>query len=229
MMRILVLYSSKNTHGNDAVGAFIPQAMRFAKSRRAVGDVVDLVPFDPTIADRATRRARFLSLIEAAEPFDAFVYFGHGLRTGLPSAGFTLATLPALVSALRAKSRTKRLIVTLYACSTANTPLRGGVDGDGGFADRLRDLLSLGGVSGWIDAHTVAGHTTINRMTRRFYMDGKTEGVGGGWIVAMGSPEWRAWGAALKSDESFRFGFPYMTETDIVAHLAQKSSTAEGR
>ena len=88
-MRILALYASKNAHGNDARGAFIPQATLFARARRAAGDEVELVPFDPTIADRARRRAAFLALIEQAKPFDAIAYFGHGLRTGLPSAGFT--------------------------------------------------------------------------------------------------------------------------------------------
>lgn len=220
-MRILSLYASKNQHGNDATGAFIPQAIGFAKARRAAGDVVEHVPFDPTIVDRAARRRAFLGAIEAAQPFDALVYFGHGLRTGLPSAGITMATLPALVAAIRRKA-SKRLIVTLYACSTAGAPGRDRdkLEGDGGFADELRDALSVAGHVGWIDAHTVAGHTTVNRMTRRFYLDGVARGTGGAWLVAPGSPEWAAWGRALKADPSFRFGFPFLTASELHARLA---------
>lgn len=221
-MRILVLYASKNTpgHGNDAGGAFIPQAQVFAKARRAAGDTVELVPFDNLMGNG--RRDAFLKLISQAAPFDALAYFGHGLRTGLPSAGVTFASDLKLAEVIHAKAA-KNLRVILYACSTAGAPGadRDRLDGDGGFADRLRDALSKLGHVGWIDAHTIAGHTTINRYTRRFYMDGEAEGTGGTWIVAPGSPEWGAWGDALKNDQAFRMGFPFMAESEIHKRLAQ--------
>lgn len=222
-MRILALYAAKNAHGNDATGAFVPQSIRFERARKAAGDTVVRVGFDPTIPDRAARRRAFLDAIRGAGKVDAVVYFGHGLRTGLPSAGLTTATLGQLVDALH-EALPSRAIVTLYACSTAGAPGRDRdkLDGDGGFADLLRDRLSELGHTGWIDAHTVAGHTTINRMTRRFYLDGKAAGTGGAWLVAPGSPEWRAWGDALKGDESFRFSFPYLTATEIHARLAAR-------
>ena len=219
-MRNLALYASVNAHGNDAKGAFIPQATLFAKHHRAAGHVVELVPFDPTIAVRAKRRAAFLAIIAASSSFDAIVYFGHGLRTGLPSAGFTLEQIDELAGAIHAKA-SKRLIVTLYACSTAGAigRDRDKLEGDGGFADELRDRLSVLGHTGWIDAHTTAAHTTINLYTRRFYLDGIAKATGGAFIVAPGSPEWKSWHGALKTDAPFRFGFPFMTATDILAHL----------
>jgi len=80
-VKILALYASKNAHGNDARGAFIPQATLFARHRRAAGDDVELVPFDPTIPVRAKRRAAFLALIAASTGFDALAYFGRGTST----------------------------------------------------------------------------------------------------------------------------------------------------
>ena len=219
-MKILAIHASKDTpnHLHDAVGAFIPEAIGFQKARTAVGDVVDREPFDNSLEDYSARRAAVLTLIRKAAPFDAFAYFGHGLRTGLPSAGFSLQTIGPLVDALHA-AMPKDVRIVFYACSTANSP-NGGVDGDGGFADELRDRLSLLGHTGWLDAHVVPGHTTINRMTRRFYLDGLARGTGGTWLVAPGSPEWAAWGRELEDDKPLRFGFPFMTSTEVHAKLA---------
>lgn len=217
-MRILSLYSSVNVHGNDARGAFVPQAIRFKKVREAMGDTVESLPFDPT---SKTVAADVLKMIANAQPFDAFIYFGHGTRRGLPSASMSFASIPKLSAALIAKAIGQKLFVVLYACSTANSPDAKAVEtGDGGFADQLRDALSLGGVRGWVDAHTIAGHTTINRFTRRFHMDGKAAGIGGTWLVAPGSTLWKAWGDLLKKDEGFRFGFPFLDEAGVAKRLA---------
>lgn len=217
-MRILSLYSSVNVHGNDAKGAFIPQAVRFKRVREAMGDTVESLPFDPTSKNVS---ADVLKMITNAQPFDAFIYFGHGTRRGLPSASMGYTSVGKLSAALASKAIGKRLVVVLYACSTANTPDAKAVDtGDGGFADQLRDALSVLGVRGWVDAHTVAGHTTVNRYTRRFDMDGKGPGIGGSWLVAPGSTLWKAWGDKLKSDEGFRFGFPFLDVAGVVARLA---------
>lgn len=216
-MRILALNATKNTDKPDAQGAFIPQSEGFAKYRRAHGDIVESVGFDNLLPD-VKRRGAFVDAIRNASKFDALVYFGHGTRRGLPSAGFTLATIDALVDAINARAA-ENLIIALYACSTANTPIAGGVDGDGGFADVLRDKLSTLGHKGWIDAHTIAGHATINRYSRRFYLSGDGPGTGGTWLIAPGSPEWGAWGELLKSDRDLRFGFPFMTEGELHARL----------
>jgi hypothetical protein len=224
-MKILALYASKNTTKPDATGAFIPQAQVFAKARRAAGDTVTLVPFDNLLPPRARFQA-FCDILRNAETYDALAYFGHGTRRGLPSAGVTMGDITKLADAIHAKAA-PHVIVTLYACSAANTPVVDnrktadfeGIDGDGGCADILRDNLSAKGHTGWIDAHTVAGHATINRYTRRFYMNGQSGGTGGTWLVAPGSPEWDSWGDLLRNDRSLRFGFPYMTEKQLHERL----------
>ncbi len=204
-MKILAIYASKNQHGNDATGAFHPQAVGFAKHRRAAGDEVELVPFDPTISDRAARRRAFCDLVRSAKPFDALAYFGHGLRTGLPSAGFRLDSIGELVDAIHARA-SKRVIVVLYACSAGESPTKA-PHGEGGFADVLRDRLAALGHSGWIDAHTVAGHTTTNPLVRRFDLGGGP----GEWVVVPQSEGWRTWCALLRENRTVRFGFPFMT------------------
>jgi hypothetical protein len=217
-MKILALHATKNTNGeNDAGGAFIPQATVFARARRAAGDTVTVVGFDNLLPGPARFRA-FCDLLRAADTYDALAYFGHGTRRGLPSAGVTMDLIWALGDAIHVKAA-PHVIVTLYACSAANSPVKDNIDGDGGCADLLRDNLSIKGHTGWIDAHTVAGHTTINRMTRRFYMNGQSGGTGGTWLVAPGSPEWDSWGDALRNDHSLRFGFPYMTEKQLHERL----------
>lgn len=230
MKKILSLYASKNKGASrDASGAFIPQAKVFRQTREAAGDLVISVPFDNGSMFPGARRKAFLGAIDAgrsllrslhqAERFDAIAYFGHGLRTGMPSAGFGTLSLGPLVQALHAALEQEARVV-LYACSMAEAPAAGkGIDGDGGYADLIRDQLSVLGHTGWVDGHTIAGHATINRYTRRFYMDGRAPATGGTWLVAPGSPEWREWGNDLKHEHTFRFGFPFMSETEIHAHL----------
>lgn len=225
-LRIVALYAGHNEHGNDAGGAFIPQARGFARVRTLAGDRVELRAFDNR-GPAASRRRAFLRELEGAceaagGRIDALAYFGHGLRRSLPSAGLAAARIGELAAPLHLYGA-PRLVVVLYACSAAAGPrdVRGVVEtGDGGYADTLRDALATFGHVGHVDAHTVAGHTTINRYTRRFHMDGKGPGIGGTWLVAPGSPHWPAWGAALKSDHGLRFGFPFMDEAALFRRLA---------
>lgn len=220
-MNILVLHASKNSanHGNDAGGAFIPEAINFNKHRTTLGDKVTVVPYDNNLP-QGKRLESFLKLIEDAEPFDAFVYLGHGLRNGLPSAGVTQASRKRFTDLLVKKSKSKtKLIVTLFACSTAETTT-GQPGGEGGFADKVRDDLVVAGFTeGWIDAHPVPGHATQNSKVRRFYVSTEEASKGGTWLVAPGSPEFPKWKEKLNSkwrDDPFRFDFPYMTATQIL-------------
>jgi len=52
---------------------------------------------------------------------------------------------------------------------------------------------------------------------RRFWCDGEAAGTGGDWLVAPGSPKWRAWIRALKGD--MRWRFPWLTPAEIDAAL----------
>jgi hypothetical protein len=225
--RICAFYAHVDKPGSkDATGAFVPQALRFAKRRRQAGDLVALFPFENADPSMARRRQSITDGIRNAAqkdgPFDAFVYFGHGLRRSLPSGGFDLITLPDLAKAMIASaSSAKNLVITLFACSTGEAPGKG-LDGDGGLADILRDMLSERGYTGWVDAHTNAAHTTENPYARRFVMDGKGAAVGGQWIVEPRTELWPEWRRRLDDDEVFRFAFPYMSVDEIRRALAKK-------
>ena len=223
-MNILVLHASENTDKPDATGAFIPEAINFAKHRTSKGDVVQVIPYKNNLP-KAKRFTEFLKLIENANDFDTFVYFGHGLRTGLPSAGITQANRKQFTDLLMKKSKNKKkLIVTLYACSAGETTTAQPA-GEGGFADKMRDdFVDNGYVDGWIDAHTVAAHATQNPYLRRFYLSKEQEAYGGSWLVPPGSPEFSVWRKRLNEKwktDPFRFDFVYMNAADVLAGCAK--------
>jgi hypothetical protein len=212
-MDILVVHNTQNTHGNDASGAFIPEAVNFKKYRATLGDRVTLVGFD-NLLPKAARTAAFLRIVAEAAPFHAFVYLGHGLRNSLSSANIAGPNRTKLAKLLATKAIDKsRLYVTLYACSTGETTTKQ-ADGEGGFADRLRDdLVDLGITGGWVDGHTCAAHATQNPYLRRFAIDAAEKDGGGDWVVDPKSAEWPRWRERLNAkwrDDPFRFVMPYM-------------------
>jgi len=220
-VHILAIHNTKNTvprHQHDADGAFLPESFNFCKYRQGQGDVVQRIGFD-NMAPSDVKRAQFFSIIENADPFDAFAYFGHGLRTSLSSAGIDMAHRRHLCDLLAKKAVSKLLYVTLFACSTGETTTKE-EEGEGGFADRLRDdLTARGFVGGWVDGHTVAAHTTQNPKVRRFLMD-PADTTGGDWLVDPASAEYRKWNARLHAkwrDDPFRFRFPYLDTAAVRA------------
>jgi len=224
-MNILVLHASKDSTKPDATGAFIPESINFTKHRESLGDVVQNIGFDNTLP-QAKRVKEFLKLIENADDFDAFVYIGHGLRTSLPSCGVTMANRKQFTDLLFKKSKSKtKLFVTLFACSAAETMTKQ-LDGEGGMADKIRDdLVALGVVNGWCDAHPTPGHTTQNSLVKRFYFSIEEKDKGAQYIIPPGSPEFSVWRKKLNSkwrDDPFRFDFPYMSSTEIHTELAKK-------
>jgi len=224
-MNILVLHASENSHGNDAKGAFIPESVFLNRTRTEAGDKVQVFPFKNSLAG-PKRFEEFCKLIDQAEPFDAFVYLGHGLRNSLPSANVTQANRKKFTDLLVKKAKNKKkLIVTLFACSTAETTT-GQPGGEGGFADKVRDdLVAAGFTQGWIDAHPVPGHATQNSLVKRFYISADEAAKGGSWIVAPGSPEFSKWKQRLNSPykkDPFRFMFPYLTATEILNECQNK-------
>lgn len=219
-MQIFCIYNSQNTpgHGKDADGAFIPEALNFAKYHQSKGHTIELVPFK-NMLPKAQRPKAFMDLVRAARPFDAFVYLGHGLRNSLSSPCIGQQLRPELTKILRAKAVSKRLIVTLYACSTAETTSGEG-EGEGGFADKVRDDLVAAGFSGWVDGHTVPGHATQNSRVRRFVCAPELAEHGGEWLVEPGSPEFARWKARLGAkwrQDPFRFDFPFMSADEVRA------------
>lgn len=217
-MRALILHPLHNTGTKrDATGAFIPEARAYAKHLTdAYMDVVgvDVVGFDNR-APKLARRRQVEAAIRSATN-GTVALFCHGLARGIQT-GHDLAHVSTLAEALAASAGpSKRLVVTLYACDAADSPSNG-PGGDGGFADALRDALSERGITGHVDAHVTTGHTTRNPYVRRFWCDGQAAGTGGDWLVAPGSPKWRAWVRALKGP--MRFRFPWLTPAEIDAAL----------
>ena len=222
-MKILTIHNTKDTpgHEGDARGAFIPEAINFEKFHKRQGNEVERLGFD-NLVPLHERAATFLALLEKAQPFDAFVYLGHGLRTSMSSAQIGPVERPKFVSLLHTKALVKtQLYVTLYACSTGETPRTSkSVNGDDGFADKVRDdLENVGFTGGWVDGHTIAAHATQNPYLRRFEM-GPGSNIGGEWLIEPKSSLWGRWRERLHSPwrlDPFRFVFPYLTAHDVRA------------
>lgn len=198
MTRALALHATKNTGGkSDASGAFVPEAVHFAKHHACYR-----VGFDNTLGATA-RRAFVEDTIRKHRDLEVVALFCHGLRRSLQT-GHDMQTVARLASAI-ADASGPHVIVALYACSTGAT--------ETGFAATLRDELAERGKTGHVDSHTNAAHTTRNPFVRRFVM-GEREGD---WVVEPGSREWKAWRASLTGDTRFRF--PLMTIEQVRAEL----------
>lgn len=212
-MRVLSLAPLYNSPGKrDATGAFQPEARLFEIALPA-GSVSLNATIDNS-RPAAKMRAEVAARIRGFAP-SVLDFFCHGWRTGV-QFGWSLDSIDTLASVIAEACPTDAPIVALYACSTAS----GGVGGDGGFADQLRDALcQAGAVNCRVDAHDRAGHTTRNPYVRRFEGQGSAVGgQGGQWIVAPGSALWSKWRAALRGD--LRLRFPLMPVSDIHAELA---------
>lgn len=202
-MKVLALHATRNTSKPDATGAFIPEATLFTRMHGGV-----CAGFDNKL-DPARCRADVESKIAACVGLDAIALFCHGHRDSMQT-GHKLAHVNALADVI-ARASASRVVVALYACSTAKEI----TIGRGGFADALRDALSLRGKSGHVDAHTTAGHATRNPNVQRFDMGEDARETVGDWIVDPRSPEWRKWVRELKGD--LRFQFPFMSTDEIRA------------
>lgn len=196
-MKALALAPQFDSPGkHDATGAFRPEAKRFCDFHRLPSDSFKM--FDNRLT-MPRRRAQVAEIIRKAGQFDALAYFGHGQKHSV-QMGFQLVDLdvrnaraedgsvPELANLLcNAGCKT----VVLYACDTGrDLDLDRNDDsadwgGDGGFADRLRDLMSARGPC-VVYAHTSAGHTTHNPLLRCFR---SPAGVGGKMFPQ--SKQWR--------------------------------------
>lgn len=99
---------------------------------------------------------------EPGRMFDALIYFGHGLRSGLPGIAWRRVDVRGIASTLREVLGTTAAVI-LYSCSA------GGEDETGprSFGRLLASAMAEGGfVSGIVWTHTVKGHTTRNRAIR---------------------------------------------------------------
>lgn len=218
-MRALIILPDRNQHLQDWAGAFKPESESFRKMHAIPPD--DVVWIDLS-KPKAARRAQVFAAIAArqkAGPLEVVAFFCHGLRGSLPQFDLGIAHAPELAG-LIASTKAPAVRVALYACSTGGDTSAGGPGGDGGFADALRDSLERAGATQCrVDAHTTAGHATMNPNVRRFEAKGDGMGdVGGRWIVPPGSIQWKAWVAHLRAG-TLRFRFPLMTDEEIRTEL----------
>jgi hypothetical protein len=218
--RGVVFLPDRDSKLKDYTGAFNPESERFAEMYSLPRVKVNIT------RGGAARRAVVLATLEPLKDLEVVAFFTHGLRASLPQMGFDLSNVRELGAAL-AEVLVPHGVVVLYACSTAGG-IGGGVRGEGGFADALRDVISAARPdwTGHIDAHERAAHTTKNALCRRFsHNKGDTKNVGAEWIVAPDEPLFRAWKRnELAGDDGMRFRFPFMSIADIRAEVARDAS-----
>lgn len=224
-MKALAITPDRDNHGNDYTGAFHPESLKFAA---LYGAQLVRSTIDPQLDD-ASRKLSMLAALAALKTsgalFGLVAFFCHGLRYSLPQWGWTVADAKILARALAGIMEPSGSVV-LYACSTAGgfSPARGAPAGEGGFADALRDALSMYGLDGGaVWAHEHAGHTTCNPLVRRF--DILPGALGSEWVVPRDSAAWDAWARTLKREAhkpkegDLRFRFPLMSQATLVAEL----------
>jgi hypothetical protein len=203
----------------DYTKGFRPWAREFASFHGADPDV-DVVAIDCSRKAPAWRARQVLEAIAARSRLTCVAFFCHGLVNRI-QLGFTTAAVPGchvddFARAIAEKTTWGNVVtVPLYACST-------GVDGDGGFADELRDGLCVEGDTYCrVCSHTTAGRADANPNVSRFDgMGSPVGGTGGGWIVAPGSKLWAKWNAALKAKNgTLRWRFPFMSVEEVHREL----------
>lgn len=223
MTRAVIFTGNANTEGKrDYTGAFRPEADRFAALCRARGFDVSTHALDLG-ASKAAQRSSTAAALGLGGGIGLAAWVCHGWRTGI-QLGYSSAQLGELAAALRDGGASEDVTVALYCCSTAAGP---GRDGDGGFADGLRDALCAAGLRRCrVLAHDRAGHTTRNPYAREFVGAGSpVGGTGGTWVVAPGSTLWRPWVRALAGTGDLRFRMALQTTAETHAELVPATTT----
>lgn len=203
-MRGFAFYPTTNMPGRRDAAEFQHEAFVFAELH---GLELRAIPNDQSMSRR--RNAVSSALLSTRVPLDCVAFFCHGWQRGI-QAGYALATVKDLARRIAVAS-TPDVVVPLYACSAA----RGGVGGDGGFADRLRDELCRYGATGCrVYGHTTAGHCTRNPFVRVF--EGPLPAQGGHWVTAPAPPSSTRFKAALQADGStLPYLFPFLGPEEL--------------
>lgn len=209
----LIFAPRYNVKRADATGAFQPEARRFRAHHDLPGSALILI--DNHATDGAMRRAVLAATARTMPSIGITVvaFFCHGTRSRI-QLGFRAADVATLAGAC-ARLGASDVHVALYACSTGSGP---GIDGDGGFADRLRDALCReGAVRCSVLAHVTAGHTARNPFVRIFDGAGSEEGGTGGYMpIKQSDPRWARWVEALRDPaDTLRYDLPLMTQTNF--------------
>lgn len=151
----------------------------------------------------------------------------HGYRNGV-QLGFSIrnaserAATDELLDLLATKCRGD-IVMPLYACSTGSSA-PGESEGEGGFADYLRDgLCSRGLTYCRVDGHTEVADAVSCPHVRRFEGDGgSSAGDGGQWVVDPASELFASWRRALRETD-MKYRFPLMKAAAVRAELETAS------
>lgn len=221
--RTLVFAPLRDTKGkHDATGAFQPEAKRFltrhglpTRNLVLVDNARSKQAMREQVLDRIAAARRCTSAILGEDR--GVVFFCHGWRKGM-QFGFDIATASLLAQAVKDFAG-DHAVVMFYSCSVGTGP---GMNGDGGFADAMRDeLCRAGAVWCSVTGHYTAGHCTMNPYANRFVgLGSKAGGIGGFTLVSRSNrPLWARWRAALKTD--FRFDYPFLSAENILDYLGR--------
>lgn len=193
---------------NDATGAFQPGMAIYKKLYEGMGKQVVTFKFDNT-APGKTRRQSILDAMQrncGGVWYDAIVYFGHGWKGGLASAGFTNDNRETLTDAIWDYG-TPGVKVILYACSCA-TP--------GGYAYKMAQDLNCWAQYGLeVFGHPSVGHSFTNPQVRRYP---SSQGETGETVCPDGKVA--AWMKAMRNErDAFWARMPFMTREELAAAL----------
>lgn len=215
----ICLTGDRNAVGkNDYTGAFLPECKAFMSCwNLSVHKKINLANNNTKRKDELFKEIREFAKTEGTP--EVIAIFCHGLSKSI-QFGLTNSNVKefaALLRELHGPYNTE-VAVILYCCSTGTSAVGTGSsnqNGDGGFADALRDALCKEGfVDCRVMGHSESGHTTRNPTKRFFDGQGSSFGGNGGqWIVAPKTSHFSKWRDLLKTDA--RFKVPFMTIAEI--------------
>lgn len=208
-------------HGNDASGAFQPEAAAFVRAAKAGSRYTQW----PNGANEASeRREKFLDALsdeKGTGQFDVIALFTHGLRVSLPQVGVSVtAGLGAFSAWASARLATDGLLI-LYSCSVAASPMAGAMSGEGSFCSELAERMTSGS---WVWGHYAPGHTTCNPCAARFKV-GAHRQPGERVSSMLSGKSWERFKSRLITEAhhpragDFRFRFPLMTPAEIADEM----------
>mgnify|MGYP000935876592 CR=1 FL=1 len=194
-MKGLIFAPQANSKGRgDASYVFVPGAEAFA-AYHGISNTVWL--------GASKNRSLVIDSIGAQSGLKVVAYFGHGLRSGLPSADLWWKDLPQLAEAVRSSCQLGAHVI-LYAC-TAGLP--------GCFANQLSKLVGPN-VTVW--GHTCQGHGYFNPYVTRYpFAAGDSAYV----VDPEKDARWLKWVRLIKGSTLFWARFPFLPQAALRAEI----------
>lgn len=193
-MRGLVFAQSVNMNDKrkDATGAFIPGATYFTR-KHSLGK--------PIWLDDTGDKKTMIDGIAKASDVDVIVYFGHGVRSGLPSADIWWKDLPALTQAVRSAAAPGCQVI-LFACTSGE---------QGCFGNQLSKLLEY--------KYKVWGHTCVGHSFTNPYVTSYPHEGGSPFLIEPKGPLWAKWYKLIKSKSDIWARFPFLTKEQVETEI----------